>query len=168
MLPVECWVSLGSNYQRSYQLARALQALQARFGPLRVSRTFETQPVGIKVVSCAAFYNLVAGFTTSLRPGAVNAVLKEIEANTTYLLPEDKSTYVRALDLDLVSWNDTAGQVDGLLLPYPNLLQHDFVLLPLAELVPHQRPAGFQQTYLELWHEYAHPEQHMQPVELNW
>jgi len=101
MTPVYCWVSLGSNHERHYQISRALQALKSEFGELRVSQVYETQPVGIKVKSCAPFYNLVAGFYTVLKPGELNALLKRIEGNEKYLMPEDKSIYVRALDLDI-------------------------------------------------------------------
>lgn len=168
MKPVYCWISLGSNHERHYQISRALKALEASFGELRVSQVFETQPVGIKVKSCAPFYNLVAGFYTSLQPSAINALLKRIEGNEKYLLPEDRSIYVRALDLDIISWDNTGGLVDGVQLPYPDLLMHDFVLLPMAELEPNQRPAGYEQSYLELWQEHAHADQVMQSVPFTW
>lgn len=168
MNTVYAWVSLGSNHQRHYQLSRALQALQAEFGELRVSQVFETLPVGIKVKCCAPFYNLVAGFSTHLSPGQLNALLKRIEGNEKYLMPEDKSVYVRALDLDIISWGEASGHVEGVQLPYPDLLKHDFVLLPMAELEPFQKPAGFQQTYLELWQAHAHAEQQLKPVDLAW
>lgn len=166
MKPVYCWVSLGSNHERRYQISRALQALQAKFGDLRVSQVYETQPVGIKVKSCAAFYNLVAGFYTLLQPGELNALLKRIEGNEKYLMPEDKSIYVRALDLDIISWGDVSGLVEGVQLPYPDLLNHDFVLRPMAELAPNQKPVGYTLTYSELWQKYVHAEQQLKPVEL--
>ena len=168
MNPVYCWISLGSNHQRHYQINRALQALQAEFGVLRVSQVYETQPVGIKVKSCAPFYNLVAGFYTTLKPSELNALLKQIEGNEKYLMPEDQSVYVRALDLDIISWDKASGEVDGVQLPYPDLLKHDFVLLPMAELEPNQKPAGYQQTYLELWQIHAHADQVLKPVKLTW
>lgn len=168
MTPVYCWVSLGSNHERHYQISRALQALQAEFGRLRVSQVYETQPVGIKVKRCAPFYNLVAGFYTLLKPGELNALLKSIEGNEKYLMPEDQSIYVRALDLDIISWGDANGLIDGVQLPYPDLLKHDFVLLPMAELTPNQKPIGYSLTYSELWQKYAHAEQLLKPVELTW
>lgn len=168
MKPVYSWISLGSNHERHYQLSRALQALETDFGELRVSRVFETQPVGIKARQCAPFYNLVAGFYTSLKPSELNALLKRIEGNEKYLMPEDHSIYVRALDLDIISWDNTGGLIDDVQLPYPDLLKHDFVLLPMAELEPHERPAGYTQSYLELWQQHAHAEQIMKPVEFTW
>lgn len=167
MTPVYCWVSLGSNHERDYQINRALQALEAEFGELRVSQAYETQPVGIKAKSCAPFYNLVAGFYTCLKPSELNAFLKRIEGNEKYLMPADQSIYVRALDLDIISWGDTSGLIDGVQLPYPDLLKHDFVLLPMAELEPNQKPSGYSLTYLELWQKHAHAEQQLKPVELH-
>ncbi|MFK7160479.1 2-amino-4-hydroxy-6-hydroxymethyldihydropteridine diphosphokinase [Marinospirillum sp. MEB164] len=172
---VRAWVSLGSNHERHFQIGRALDALQAAFGPLIVSRVYETQPVGIKVEQCAPFYNLVAGFMTQQTPDQLQRFFKSLEADTKYLMPEDRSIYVRALDLDLISWGDFQGDYPlddqaqrQLRLPYPQLLKHDFVLRPLAELIPNESPAGYQQSYAELWSAHAHTEQVMRPVTFTW
>lgn len=165
---VFAWVSLGSNHDRHFQISRALDELAQRFGELTLSAVYETQPVGIKVKECAPFYNLMAGFYTSLSPGELNQVFKIIEGDAKYLLPDDKSIYVRALDLDLVTHGDKTGVIEGLTLPYPQLFKHDFVLLPLAELVPNDRPPGSLQTYAQLWQEHAHEEQEMQQVNFTW
>ncbi|WP_416885648.1 2-amino-4-hydroxy-6-hydroxymethyldihydropteridine diphosphokinase [Marinospirillum sp.] len=173
--PVRAWVSLGSNHERHFQIGRALDALQAAFGTLVVSRVYETQPVGIKVKQCAPFYNLVAGFMTQQTPDQLQRFFKSLEADTKYLMPEDRSVYVRALDLDLISWGSFEGDypLEGqpnqhLRLPYPQLLKHDFVLRPLAELVPDELPAGYQHSYAELWSTHAHAEQVMLPVSFTW
>jgi len=165
---VFAWVSLGSNHDRHFQISRALDELAERFGELTLSTVYETQPVGIKVKECAPFYNLVAGFNTSLPPGELNQVFKQIEGDTKYLLPEDKSIYVRALDLDLVTHGDKSGTFEGVKLPYPQLFKHDFVLLPLAKLAPEDLAPGTSQTYAQLWQEHAHSEQKMQTVDFTW
>jgi len=165
---VFAWVSLGSNHDRHFQINRALNELAKRFGELTLSAVYETQPVGIKVKECAPFYNLVAGFHTSLSPGELNRVFKMIEGDAKYLMPEDKSIYVRALDLDLITHGDKSGVIEGVELPYRQLFKHDFVLLPLAELVPDDLAPGISQTYAQLWQEHAHPEQKMQRVNFTW
>ncbi|WP_114418121.1 2-amino-4-hydroxy-6-hydroxymethyldihydropteridine diphosphokinase [Marinospirillum perlucidum] len=162
------WVSLGSNHDRDHQIARALDELYQRFGELVISRIYETQPVGLKVKHCAPFYNLIAGFFTSLPPGELNRHLKEIEGDTKYLCPEDKSIYARALDLDLVAHGDKEGQFEGVQLPYKQLLKHDFVLRPLAELAPHEQAPGQELSWSQLWQKHAHPEQKMQAVDFTW
>lgn len=165
---VFAWVSLGSNHDRHFQITRALDALEQRFGSLTVSEVYETQPVGIHVKECAPFYNLVAGFYTDLPPGELNRFFKKIEGDAKYLMPEDKSIYVRALDLDLVTHGQATGLVDGIELPYRQLFKHDFVLLPLAQLVPNDPVPGRTETYAELWQQHAHPEQQMHKVNFTW
>lgn len=166
--PVFCWISLGSNHDRHQQISRALDALHKAFGTLIISQIYETQPVGLKVARCAPFYNLVAGFFTQLQPSQLNSFLKSVEAQQKYLLPEDRSIYVRALDLDLVTWGDACVELDGLRLPYKDLLKHDFVLRPLAELAPEQLAPGYNLSYQQLWQTHAHPEQQMRAVDFTW
>lgn len=165
---VFCWVSLGSNHDRHQQISRALDALHEKFGALLISQIYETQPVGLKVTRCAPFYNLVAGFFTQLPPAELNLFLKSVEGEQKYLLPADHSTYVRALDLDLITWGDACGIVDGVYLPYKDLLKHDFVLRPLAELAPEQTAPGYAASYQQLWQKNQHPEQQMQAVDFTW
>ncbi|SFC14599.1 2-amino-4-hydroxy-6-hydroxymethyldihydropteridinediphosphokinase [Marinospirillum celere] len=165
---VFAWVSLGSNHDRHFQIGRALDELAERFGKLTISAIYETQPVGIQVEKCAPFYNLVAGFYTQLSPGELNREFKKIEGDAKYILPADKSVYIRSLDLDLVTYGQVTGLVEGVELPYRQLFKHDFVLLPLAELAPEELAPGTDKTYAELWQEHAHPEQQMQRVNFTW
>jgi len=165
---VFAWVSLGSNHDRHFQISRALDELAERFGSLIVSEVYETQPVGIQVKECAPFYNLIAGFETHLSPGELNRIFKIIEGDAKYLLPEDQSVYVRALDLDLVTHGDAYGCIEGVELPYRQLFKHDFVLLPLAELAPDELAPGRPETFAQLWKQHAHPEQSMHKVDFTW
>lgn len=165
---VFAWVSLGSNHERHFQISRALDELQAHFGRLTISNVYETQPVGIQVEQCAPFFNLVAGFSTQLSPGELNSLFKTIEGDAKYIMPADKSVYIRALDLDLVTYGEATGVVEGVELPYRHLFKHDFVLLPLAELTPDTKAPGSQKTYAQLWQEHAHPEQQMNKVDFTW
>ncbi len=165
---VFAWVSLGSNHDRHFHISHALDALAAQFGELHISAVYETQPVGIQAKVCAPFYNLVAGFYTQLSPGQLNIAFKSIEGESKYLLPEDQSIYVRALDLDLVTYGQAKGLVDGIELPYKHLFKHDFVLRPLAELAPHEQAPGLKKNWSQLWAEHAHPEQQMRRVDFTW
>lgn len=165
---VPVWISLGSNHDRHYQISRALDALQQAFGKLTISQIYETQPVGLSREQCAPFYNLIAGFQTRLSAGALNAFLKQVEGDQKHLLPADRKTYVRALDLDIVCWGQATGLVEGVQLPYRDLLKHDFVLRPLAELVPEEHLPGSAQSYRQLWQQYRHPDQLMAAVDFTW
>ncbi|MCS5572159.1 MAG: 2-amino-4-hydroxy-6-hydroxymethyldihydropteridine diphosphokinase, partial [Pseudomonadales bacterium] len=56
-------VSVGSNLDREHNIDWALESLRSSFGPLRVSRVYETPAVGF---SGPDFYNLVVVFETGL------------------------------------------------------------------------------------------------------
>lgn len=165
---VPVWISLGSNHDRHHQISRALDALQQAFGELIISQIYETQPVGLSREQCAPFYNLIAGFQTRLSAGALNAFLKQVEGDQKHLLRADRKTYVRALDLDLVCWGQASGLVEGVQLPYRDLLKHDFVLRPLAELAPDSFLPGSDQSYRQLWQHHHHPDQRMAAVDFTW
>ena len=49
----------------------------------------------------------------------------------------------RTLDLDLIAYGRTAGDLDGLILPHPRAAERLFVMGPLAEIAPEwAHPAG--------------------------
>jgi 2-amino-4-hydroxy-6-hydroxymethyldihydropteridine diphosphokinase len=48
----------------------------------------------------------------------------------------------RAIDIDLLAYDDVAIEEPGLTLPHPRLLERAFVLVPLAEIVPERIVAG--------------------------
>ena len=57
------YISLGSNIERECHIRAGLDALHAEFGPLAVSRVFESEAVGF---NGRPFYNLVVGADTDL------------------------------------------------------------------------------------------------------
>ncbi len=57
------YISLGSNIEREHHIRAGLDALQAEFGQLAVSRVFESEAVGF---NGRPFYNLVVGADTDL------------------------------------------------------------------------------------------------------
>jgi 2-amino-4-hydroxy-6-hydroxymethyldihydropteridine diphosphokinase len=49
----------------------------------------------------------------------------------------------RTLDLDLIAYGRTTGDLDGLILPHPRAADRLFVMGPLAEIAPGwEHPAG--------------------------
>jgi 2-amino-4-hydroxy-6-hydroxymethyldihydropteridine diphosphokinase len=145
MSPV--WVSVGSNIDPVRHIRSAARALAARFGPVRLSRVYETAPVGFEG---AAFLNLVIGFATDESAEAVLKALRAIEDAE----GRDRSGPAfgpRTLDLDLLVYGELNGEVSGKPLPHPDILKYPFVLGPLAELAPHQRHPALGKSYGELW-----------------
>jgi 2-amino-4-hydroxy-6-hydroxymethyldihydropteridine diphosphokinase len=50
----------------------------------------------------------------------------------------------RAIDIDLLAYDDIAIEEPGLTLPHPRLFERAFVLVPLAEIVPDRTIAGIR------------------------
>src|SRR5699024_11979826 len=76
LLPVAVYVGIGSNIEPRNRIPQALRLLEARFGGLRVSQTYECPAVGF---DGDAFFNLVAGFETTESALDVVHGLREIE-----------------------------------------------------------------------------------------
>ncbi|MFN2330122.1 MAG: 2-amino-4-hydroxy-6-hydroxymethyldihydropteridine diphosphokinase, partial [Chromatocurvus sp.] len=72
------------------------------------------------------------------------------------------------LDIDILTYDDHVGVVDGVILPRPEILTNAFVLRPLAELAPDARHPELGQTYAALWAGYDQAAQALRPVAFLW
>jgi 2-amino-4-hydroxy-6-hydroxymethyldihydropteridine diphosphokinase len=87
------------------------------------------------------FLNGVVMVRTEHDPHAVMAALGRIEDAFGRL--RGLRNAPRTLDLDLVAFGRTRGDLDGLILPHPRAAERLFVMGPLAEIAPEWRhPAG--------------------------
>jgi 2-amino-4-hydroxy-6-hydroxymethyldihydropteridine diphosphokinase len=144
-----CWVSIGSNQDRKRSVRGAVSALRERFGDLILSVVFETEAVGFEG---RPFFNLVAGFDTDETVGALTATFREIEDAFGRVRGIEKFS-PRTLDIDLLTFGDLAGTVDGCELPRDEILRYAFVLCPLAEVAGDEIHPVVRRTYRELWDE---------------
>jgi 2-amino-4-hydroxy-6-hydroxymethyldihydropteridine diphosphokinase len=141
------YVSVGSNIEREKHIREAVRALAARFGRLILSSVYESPALGFEGED---FYNLVVGFDTEASVEEVRAVLVEIE-RACGRTPESRGFRPRTLDLDLVLYGDLVMAADGLVLPRPEILEHAFVLAPLAEIAPEARHPVTGESFRALW-----------------
>lgn len=158
-------VSIGSNIERDYHVRACLKALAATFGELRVSRVYESEPVGFE--DGRNFYNLVALFESDWSLGELQAWCKRIEY--AYGRRQDTPKFSpRMLDIDLLTVDAQVGEYDGVQLPRGEILHHAFVLCPLAELLPDTPHPVDGRTYAELWASFQLGEQRLWPVPFDW
>lgn len=142
-----CWISIGSNIDREASIQAAVQALEATYGHLVLSPIYETQAVGFEG---DAFYNLVVGIQTEASVEEINVQLRAIEdANGRQRGRERFSS--RTLDLDLLTWGEAVGVIDGCRLPRAEILEQAFVLGPLADVAPSDIHPAAGQSYGALW-----------------
>ena len=141
------YVSVGSNVDREANVRAAARALRGHYGELQVSAVYESQAVGFDGND---FYNLVIGFDTEERPRAIAATLKSIEDGQGRSRAAPRFSD-RTLDLDLILYGDLVVREEGLSLPRPEVLEHAFVLGPLAEIAGNEIHPVADKTYAELW-----------------
>ncbi|WP_105102916.1 2-amino-4-hydroxy-6-hydroxymethyldihydropteridine diphosphokinase [Microbulbifer pacificus] len=158
------YLSLGSNINREKNLSAGLDALVEAFGDLRMSQVYESEAVGFDGDN---FYNLVAAIETSLPVGELALLLRTIEDANGRLRSGPKFS-ARTLDIDILTYDDLAGEVDGIKLPRGEILKNAFVLLPLSELAPDLVHPLQGKSYQQLWDEYDQASQKLWPVEFDW
>lgn len=158
-------VSIGSNIEREHHVHVCLDALATSFEGLRVSRVFESEPVGFE--DGRNFYNLVAAFESDASVGELQAWCKRLEFANGRREGSPKFS-PRTLDVDLLTVGELTGEHDGVSLPRGEITHHAFVLQPLAELLPEARLPGSGETYAALWRRFEAGDQRLWPVAFSW
>jgi 2-amino-4-hydroxy-6-hydroxymethyldihydropteridine diphosphokinase len=158
------YISVGSNIDRERNVKAALDALSAAYGELHTSSVFESEPVGFKG---DPFYNLAVGLDTSQSVGALAEVLRKIEDDHERRRDTPRFSS-RTLDLDLLTYDDVVGEVDGVSLPRAEITENAFVLGPLAEIAGPEIHPITQKSYADLWHHFDMAGQDLRPVEFIW
>lgn len=158
------YLGLGSNIERERYVIAGLDALAARFGELTLSSVYDSEAVGF---SGQPFLNLAVAVETGLSPGELARTLRLIEVEHGRL-PNATRFSARQLDIDILTYDQLAGTVEGVELPRPEILENAFVLCPLAELAGGERHPVAGKTYDELWRAYNRDSQSLQRVAFQW
>jgi len=149
---VKIAVSIGSNIERERSLRGALVALREAFGKVVVSPVYESPAYGFEGPD---FYNLIVVFETALDVYAVRDVIQEIEVREGRARSK-KRFDSRALDLDLLLYADAVLYDAGFDIPRCEILEHDYVLKPLADLLPEVRHPVTGESYGQIWAQFEH------------
>lgn len=160
---VRVFLGLGSNIEPALHLPLGLQALRDLLGSVEQSATYEGEAIGF---SGAPFWNLVVRAETGLGVGALQRKLRAIEY--AHGRPQNASRFSpRALDIDILTYGEEIGIVEGVELPRGEILENAFVLRPLAELAPRAVHPRLKRSYGELWSAYDHASQPLRAVALD-
>ncbi|PBP18416.1 folic acid synthesis protein [Diplocarpon rosae] len=128
------YIALGSNVgDRVKWIERACDKMEK--GGLHITRTsglWETEPMYVKDQDL--FLNGVAEVETNLSPVHLLDKLQSIERNLDRKKTVDKGP--RNIDLDILLYDDLVVDHDRLTVPHPLMYEREFVLRPLAELIP--------------------------------
>ena len=126
------FVSLGSNVGDRAAHLRAGVEVVAAAEPYRLSRVYETEPVGGVVQD--DFSNLVMELTTSASPWALLERARAAEAARGRR--REVRFGPRTLDVDVVWVDGFTSDDPELIVPHPRAFERAFVLVPWRELAP--------------------------------
>ncbi len=158
------YVSIGSNIDRYRHISAALDVLQAHFGELDISPVFESVAVGF---SGDHFLNLVVGFSCQQPLQDLAVWLRKIEYDYGRL-PNAPKFGPRALDIDILTYDNLTGVVSGIKLPREEITENAFVLLPLSLIAAEVTHPISGKNYRELWQNYDQSSQRLWPVDFCW
>ncbi|KAG5296209.1 folic acid synthesis protein [Histoplasma capsulatum G186AR] len=136
--PCRAFIALGSNMgDRIAAIEEACREMEARgIKIIRTSNLFETAPM--YVTDQESFFNGVCEIETALGPMALLNTLQSIEAGMGRRKIIDKGP--RNIDLDILLYNDLKLSGPRLDIPHKLMLEREFVLRPLCQLIPGESP----------------------------
>ena len=149
------YIALGANLPSPAGLPPdTLLAAVRQLGTLgnvkQQSSLYRTEPVGF--ADQPPFLNAVVALETELDArkllNKLLSIEKEFGRDRTAGIPNGP----RTLDLDILLLNELELNEPGLELPHPRMSERAFVLVPLAEIAPHQSIPGSGRTVAELLH----------------
>lgn len=141
------YVAIGSNVNPEENIRKAASELRRLFPDVRFSSWYRNQAVGFEGDD---FINGVVGFTTDLPLRSVIEQLHAVEALCGR--PRNAPRWApRAMDLDVLLYDNVVCAESGMTLPRPDLLKRPYMLGPLAELAPEVAHPTAGLTIGELW-----------------
>jgi 2-amino-4-hydroxy-6-hydroxymethyldihydropteridine diphosphokinase len=145
------YVALGSNIDRQRNITSALDCLTERFGCLSVSNVYATKACGMVGDE---FYNLVVGFDCDDDVETIVDSLKSIEsAHGRHAAHSYDISGI--LDLDLLTYAARVVHDEKISIPRDDIVNHAFVLKPLADIAPETRHPLTGTTYQAMWDAFA-------------
>ena len=146
-MPHLVYLSLGSNVgDREAQLREAQTRLGAVGRVVAVSSFYETEPV--EFTRQPWFLNCALALETRKTPQQLIAAILRIEEGMGRRRVQKKGP--RAIDIDILLFDDVILDPPELTIPHPALHQRRFVLEPLAEIAPEVLHPALKKTIGEL------------------
>jgi len=144
---VEVLLSIGSNIHRKRNIASGIAALRQLDESIEISEVYESEAVGFDGDN---FYNLVALMKTDASVAELAGQLRDIENDHGRDRKAPKFS-ARTLDIDILTYGQQTGVIDGVRLPRSEVFKNAFVLLPLAEMFADMLCPGEDLSYAQLW-----------------
>ena len=140
-------LALGANLgNRLANLRQALHRLEVLGTVLKRSDVFETEPWG--VAEQPRFLNACLLMKTDLEPEALLAAVKGIERDMGRR--ETVRWGARNIDVDILLCGALLYESPHLQIPHAHLADREFVLVPLAQILPNWRHPALGRTVMDM------------------
>ena len=139
----EAFIALGGNVgdvRGTFDRALAMLCDDGDVQLVSRSSDYRTPPWG--VTDQPSFINAAVAVTTTLPPHDLLARTEDCERALGRNRARELRWGPRAIDLDLLAYDDLVVIDRDLILPHPHLFERAFALVPLAEIAPEQMIAG--------------------------
>jgi 2-amino-4-hydroxy-6-hydroxymethyldihydropteridine diphosphokinase len=144
-------IHLGSNQgDKVKMLKKAIDSLNEGIGRVTtVSSVYETEPWGLKEQD--HFLNMALLMDTEHNPLSLLQKLKQLESEMGAV--KSVKWGPRAIDLDIIFYEDQMIDSDILKIPHPAMQNRNFVLVPVMEIAGDWVHPSFDKTVEELYEE---------------
>lgn len=143
----DVYLSLGSNIETEKNMTSAINALEEKYGPLRISTMYESEAIGFDGDN---FLNCVVCFYYDKDIEVLIKELKKLEDKLGRLRGGPKFSS-RSIDMDIILFGDFNGEFCGVKIPRDEITKNAYVLLPLMELAPDLLDPVTGKTLKALW-----------------
>lgn len=142
------YLCLGGNLgDRESNLAEALSRLRQELEIVKISSTYETDPVDF--TDQPKFLNLVCEARTALAPEELLDFVKKIETGLGRI-PQAERYRPRPIDIDILAYDQRTIHLPRLVVPHEKAGERAFVLIPWNEIAPGYRHPLLDKTVAEL------------------
>ena len=141
----DAFIALGGNVgdvRATFDRAISLLCGDADIRLMARSSDYRTPPWG--VTGQPPFTNGVIAVSTTLAPHTLLARAQACERALGRDRAQERHWGPRAIDLDILAFDDVVLNDATLTLPHPHLFERAFVLVPLAEIAPDRIIAGIR------------------------
>lgn len=131
----DIFLGIGSNRGEKYNFilrAAGLLGSSVKCGVVKCSSIYETTPYGN--VKQENFLNAVIQIETSYTANELFSFVKSIESSIGRKSSERWGP--REIDIDILFYNSLIYNSDDLVIPHPEAMKRDFVVVPLTEIAP--------------------------------
>ncbi|MDX1950089.1 MAG: 2-amino-4-hydroxy-6-hydroxymethyldihydropteridine diphosphokinase [Rickettsiales bacterium] len=133
-------IALGSNLlDREKNIKSAIEKLSKIVDVERVSSLYKSDafiPKNSPEEWNKPFLNCVLAGRTNLGPQELLLKTKEIEREINTIARNKGTSEPRMLDVDIIAFNQEIINDDNLQIPHPRMCERNFVIYPIAEILP--------------------------------